>query len=491
MQRLLGAEGALALGALIGDAGLRAAIRAEVALVRDALVTGAVELDRDALALRIDRALAGRAERAGRRHLRSVINATGVVLHTNLGRAPLGADVLDEVVDACRGYAALEYDLDEGERGHRDRVVKSLLVSLTGAEDAMVVNNCAAAVLLACTALASGREVIVSRGELVEIGGGFRIPDVIASCGATLVEVGTTNKTRAQDFERAITERTGAMLTVHQSNFAVVGFTQRASRDELAKLARARSIPLLEDLGSGALVDLASFGVGHEPTVQEAVSGGSDVVMFSGDKLLGGPQAGIIVGRAAWIERLRRHSLVRALRPGRIVMAALESTLVRYARGRATDELPALRALVEPLSVVEARAARLEEAARAHGFDLRDSVGAPNVRGAIEPSIARVGGGTLPLVELPSRALVLRADDSDGGQRSIRGIERSIRTQSEPPIVARVSDGALWLDARTIADREVDAVGRGLARALAESHASHRSDLREARPQPTLDPDEP
>lgn len=493
MQRLLAGRGALALRAVVGDDALRDALRDELDALRASLADATLPPDRDALAAHVDRNLALRAERAGKRRLRPVINATGVVLHTNLGRAPLAESVLDEVTSACRGYSALEYDLDEGTRGHRDSVVRELLRSITKAEDAIVVNNCAAAVLLACTALAAGREVIVSRGELVEIGGGFRVPDVIASCGATLVEVGTTNKTRAHDFERAVTERTGALLSVHQSNFAIVGFSQRPAREELAQLARSQAIPLLEDLGSGALVDLSVAGVGHEPTVQEAVLGGSDVVMFSGDKLLGGPQAGILVGRAQWIDRLRKHPLMRALRPGRIVLAALESTLARYASGRATSELPALRAITEPVERVEARARALRESIRAHRFNSDDKSGAhaePALDLAIEPTVARVGGGTLPLAELPSRALVLRAL-TDDGQRRLRAIERFLRTECDPPVVARLSDGALWLDLRAVSEREVGDCARGLARALAASHAIGELDFSPPLPGAVPDTDEP
>jgi L-seryl-tRNA(Ser) seleniumtransferase len=281
---------------------------------------------------------------------------------------------------------------------------------------------------------------------------------VIASCGATLVEVGTTNKTRAADFERAITERTGALLSVHQSNFAVLGFTQRASREELARIAVARGVPLLEDLGSGALIDLAQWGLPHEPTAREAIAGGADVVMFSGDKLLGGPQAGILVGRAAWIDRLRKHPLMRALRPGRIVLAALEATLARYASGRASSELPAVRALCEPVEIVRARAERLLAA-------VHERTAAPSL--SLSPSIARVGGGTLPLAEIPSAALALAPHPSCA---PLTRIERALRTECEPPVIARIAEDCLWLDARTLADDDVALVAAALARALAQPH---------------------
>ncbi len=316
----------------------------------------------------------------------------------------------------------------------------------------------------------------MSRGELVEIGGGFRVPDVIASCGATLVEVGTTNKTRAADFERAISERTGALLSVHQSNFAVVGFTQRASREELARIAAARGVPLLEDLGSGALIDLGQWGLPHEPTAREAVAGGADVVMFSGDKLLGGPQAGILVGRALWIDRLRKHPLMRALRPGRIVLAALEATLARYASGRASSELPAMRALCEPVEIVRARAERLLSSVRA-------LTASPSL--SLSPSIARVGGGTLPLAELPSAALALAPHPSCP---PLTRVERALRTESEPPVIARIADDTLWLDARTLADDDVPLVAAALARALAQPHRTN--DTNTPAPLPPRDDDQ-
>jgi L-seryl-tRNA(Ser) seleniumtransferase len=457
-QRLLTGSGAQALRAILGDDALRSELESILRSLRAGLLDGTLAADRDALAAHVDAALSRKASTASRRNLRPLINATGVVLHTNLGRAPLAESVLDDVRAACAGYAPLEYDIDKGARGHRDRVVHELLTTLTHAEDAVVVNNCAAAVLLACTAFGAGREVIVSRGELIEIGGGFRIPDVIASCGATLVDVGTTNKTRVSDYERACNERTGALLSVHPSNFAVLGFTQRPTRAELAELANRRGVVLLEDLGSGALVDLERWGLPHEPTAQEAIAGGADVVMFSGDKLLGGPQAGILVGRAKFIEQLRKHPLMRALRPGRIVLAALEATLARYAAGRAAREIPALRALTEAIESVRARADALVEQC--------GSAASSGAAIEVRPSIARVGGGTLPLAEIPSFAAVVTARPA----ARVSAIERALRTRSEPPVIGRIFDDALWLDVRTLRDDEVPTVAGALARALSESH---------------------
>jgi L-seryl-tRNA(Ser) seleniumtransferase len=378
--------------------------------------------------------LAGRvgAELAGMRKpsLRRVLNATGVIVHTNLGRAPLGEAALDRMLEVGRSYSNLEYDVNEGTRGSRQDHVARLLRSLTGAEAALVVNNNAAAVLLALAALAEGREVLVSRGELIEIGDGFRIPDVLARSGARLVEVGTTNRTRAADYERAAGTETALLLRVHQSNFRVVGFTELPAVEELAGVARRHGIPLVDDLGSGALA-----GVPDEPSVPESLQAGADLVCFSGDKLLGGPQAGILVGRPDLIERLRRHPLQRALRADKLTLAALEGTLALYQEpGRALREVPVLRMLVEPASEVRARAERL----------------ARLVGGVVEETVGRVGGGALPLAELPSFACAVQ---EELGARLRSG---------DPPVIGIVRDGRLLLDCRTLADVEVDEVARAV-----------------------------
>ncbi|MFL6038824.1 MAG: L-seryl-tRNA(Sec) selenium transferase, partial [Gaiellaceae bacterium] len=316
--------------------------------------------------------------------LRRVLNATGVIVHTNLGRAPLASAALEQVVDAASGYSNLEYDLDAGARGSRQAHIADLLRRLTGAEAALVVNNNAAAVLLALAALAEGCEVLVSRGELIEIGDGFRIPDVLARSGAQLREVGTTNRTRAADYENAVGPETAVILRVHQSNFRVVGFTEQARVEELARIAHERELVLVDDLGSGALVDTSD-----EPTARASLAAGADVVCFSGDKLLGGPQAGIVVGRADLVERLRRHPLQRALRADKLTLAALEGTL-RLALDR-PEEIPVVRMLRESPESVRARAQRLAEL----------------VDGEVEETVARAGGGALPLAELPSYACAI------------------------------------------------------------------------------------
>jgi L-seryl-tRNA(Ser) seleniumtransferase len=357
-----------------------------------------------------------------------VLNATGVIVHTNLGRAPLAAAALEQVVDAARDYSNLEYDLDAGARGSRQTHVAELLHRLTRADAALVVNNNAAAVMLALAALAEGREVLVSRGELIEIGDGFRIPDVLARSGAVLREVGTTNRTRAADYENAIGPETAVLLRVHQSNFRVVGFTALPSVEELARVAHTHGLVLVDDLGSGALVD-----VGDEPTARASLAAGADLVCFSGDKLLGGPQAGIIVGRAELVERLRGHPLQRALRADKLTLAALEGTL-RLAL-ESPDEVPVLRMLREPAQRVRERAQRLSAL----------------TGGEVEETVARAGGGALPLAELPSYACAVEEE-----------LAEKLRA-GEPPVVGIVRDGRLLLDCRTLTDGDVDDVARAIA----------------------------
>jgi L-seryl-tRNA(Ser) seleniumtransferase len=356
-------------------------------------------------------------------HLRRVINGTGVIVHTNLGRAPLAEAALDRVREIARGYSNLECDLAAGGRGSRQEHVVESLRRLTGAEAALVVNNNAAAVMLALAALAEGREVLVSRGELIEIGDGFRIPDVLEQSGARLREVGTTNRTRAADYEAASGLETAVLLRVHQSNFRVVGFTEQPSLRELADVARRHDLPLVDDLGSGALID-----IGDEPTARASLAAGADLVCFSGDKLLGGPQAGIVVGRAQLVEKLRRHPLQRALRADKLTLAALEGTLTLAVD--APDEIPVLRMLREPAEAVRARAARLAEL----------------VGGEVEETVARAGGGSLPLTELPSFACAVEEE-----------LAVKLRA-SDPPVIAVVRDGRTLLDCRTLTDSEAEEV---------------------------------
>jgi L-seryl-tRNA(Ser) seleniumtransferase len=385
-------------------------------------------------------------ERLARPSLRRVLNATGVVLHTNLGRAPLAERAIARVGEVARGYCNLELDLDEGERGSRYAHVVELLCRLTGAEAALVVNNCAAAVLLTLSALAKGREAIVSRGELVEIGGGFRVPDVMQQSGAALVEVGTTNRTRLSDYAAAIGPQTSLLVRVHRSNFALVGFTEEVTTRELGALAQERGVALFEDLGSGALAPLHGDGLTSEPTVASVVAAGADVVAFSGDKLLGGPQAGVVVGRKDLIARLERHPLNRALRVDKLTVAALEATLELYRDGLDEAEVPARAMLLVKREVLVARAERLGAA-----------LGALGVRHRLIDVLGRVGGGAMPLAAPPSRAVAL--DGVPAAQ-----LHERLRAGT-PPVVARVADDALWLDVRCLADADVDAVARCVAAA--------------------------
>ncbi|MFL6011636.1 MAG: L-seryl-tRNA(Sec) selenium transferase [Gaiellaceae bacterium] len=399
------------------------AARAVLARAREQIRVGADPGD-------LDEHLSAELSAARAPRLRRVLNATGVIVHTNLGRAPLASAALEQVVDAASGYSNLEYDLDAGARGSRQAHIADLLRRLTGAEAALVVNNNAAAVLLALAALAEGCEVLVSRGELIEIGDGFRIPDVLARSGAQLREVGTTNRTRAADYENAVGPETAVILRVHQSNFRVVGFTEQPRVEELARIAHERELVLVDDLGSGALVDTSD-----EPTARASLAAGADVVCFSGDKLLGGPQAGIVVGRADLVERLRRHPLQRALRADKLTLAALEGTL-RLALDR-PEEIPVVRMLRESPESVRARAQRLAEL----------------VDGEVEETVARAGGGALPLAELPSYACAIE-----------EGLGARLR-ESDPPIVGIVRDGRLLLDCRTLRDDEVDEVAAAVDRA--------------------------
>jgi L-seryl-tRNA(Ser) seleniumtransferase len=387
--------------------------------------------------------------------LRPVINATGVVLHTNLGRAPLGAEFFEHIRAAATQYSNLEYDLESGARGTRDVHTSRLLQKLTGAESAIVVNNNAAAVFLVLAALARGGEVIVSRGELIEIGDGFRIPDIMAESGAILREVGTTNRTRLSDYERAINERTRLLLRVHRSNFQMAGFTAQPSLEELVKLGRKVSLPVYEDLGSGCLVNLSSSGV-VEPVVRESVAAGVSVISFSGDKLLGGPQAGIIVGDKELIARIRRHPMFRALRVDKLTIAALEATLLSYLRGAGPsghDAIPAIRMIRANAAEIGARANNIIER-------LRAKISADVAIFQILKAESVIGGGSTPGQLLPTHVIAiecLRCSSSELEER-LRG--RSI------PVIARVEDDRLILDLRTVFPEQESVLVESLSAAL-------------------------
>ncbi len=373
--------------------------------------------------------------------LQPVINATGVILHTNLGRAPLAQAALDRIREILGQYSNLEFNLDSGERGkrdvHVDRLFRKLLADTAGSTAALstiVVNNNAAAVLLALNSLADGGEVIVSRGELVEIGGSFRIPDVMAKSGATLREVGTTNRTRIVDYENAINERTRLLLRVHRSNFEISGFTEQPSIFELVKLAQRRSLPLMEDLGSGALVDLQNFGLRDEPSVLDSLRAGVDVVTYSGDKLLGGPQAGLLSGRADLIARMRSNSLFRALRVDKLTYAALEATLLAYVK-HDFDAIPTLRMMSLNKTEIEMRADALADTLRA---------GAPKMRAEVIDGESVIGGGAAPSSVLPTRLLALTCEGLSADEFSSR-----LRA-SDPPVIARIEEGRVLIDLRTV-----------------------------------------
>jgi L-seryl-tRNA(Ser) seleniumtransferase len=392
-----------------------------------------------------------RVQRAGVFSLRPVINAQGVVLHTNLGRALVSRLALERLEAVAAAYSNLELDLASKERGSRYSHVEPLLRRLTGAEDALVVNNNAAAVLLALETLAHGKEVIVSRGELIEIGGEFRIPDIMLRSGAVLREVGATNRTHLRDYADAITPATALLLKVHTSNYRVVGFTAEVSSRELVELGRERGIPVMEDLGSGSLIDLRPWGFPYEPTVQDTVASGVDLVSFSGDKLLGGPQAGIVVGRHAIVSRLKKNPWNRALRIDKFTIAALEATLYAYEAGTALEAIPTLRLLTEPLARVRNRARavlrRLAPATRAR------------LKARVVDDRAQVGGGALPTVELPTVAVAI----GDGKAEAMR-LDARLRV-GDPPVVGRIVDDRLLLDCRTVLPHQVAILARALGAA--------------------------
>jgi L-seryl-tRNA(Ser) seleniumtransferase len=426
-----------ALEARFGAEATLEALRDAAGSVRQAIAAGDRSFAADTMAVaRIEAAAEARLGEQFRRSLEPVINATGVILHTNLGRAPLGAAAIDRIVEIARGYSTLEYDAATGVRGRRDRHAEALLKHLTGAQAAVVVNNNAAATLLVLAALAAGREVIVSRGELVEIGGGFRVPDVMAQSGAVLREVGTTNKTRAADYAAAIGERTALILRVHPSNFRIDGFTERPSLGELVEIGRRFGVPVAEDLGSG---HLGGAGSPHpldriEPAVRDAVAAGVDICCFSGDKLLGGPQAGIIIGREEIVERVRRHPLMRALRVDKLTYAALEATLAEYAAGRASATIPVQRMLTMGADEIRVRAEAL--AARLNAID--------GWRAELRAGASAVGGGSAPGVELATWLVAIekRGLTPDALEERLRRLT--------PPVVARIERDRVLLDLRTV-----------------------------------------
>jgi L-seryl-tRNA(Ser) seleniumtransferase len=448
-DRLLEAADRAGMVARVGHGAVVGAIRDELERIRGELLSGAPCPTPE----RIEAGLLAKLRELSRGSLRPVVNATGVVIHTNLGRAPLSGAALAAMAEAARGYVSLEYDLEAGERGDRYHHAEGAIRRLTGAEAAVVVNNNASAVLLALAALTEGEaggeaEVIVSRGQLVEIGGGFRIPDVLRRSGAVLVEVGTTNRTYARDFEGAIGAQTRVLLSVHRSNFKVSGFVHDTTLEELVELARRRGLRVVDDLGSGALLATEPYGLGHEPTVSERIAAGADVVCFSGDKLLGGPQAGILAGRAEAIERVRRNPLLRALRVDKVTLAGLAATLAHYERGEATAQIPVWRAIAAAPEALQARARGWLEALCAV------APGAEVVEGR-----SAIGGGTLPDVTLPTALLALPPGDADGLAARLR--------RGDPPVVGRIEEGRVLLDPRTVLPWEDEVLVRRVREALA------------------------
>jgi len=427
------------------------ALRAEIDSARAEILAGSLT------SWDVERLVAGvsvRVEGAARRSLVRVVNATGIIVHTNLGRSILSDAAAAAVQEVAAGYSTLEYDVETGSRGSRHVHVEELLCKLTGAEAAMAVNNNAAAVMLGIAALARGGEAIVSRGQLVEIGGSFRIPDIMAESGARMVEVGATNKTHLHDYEKAIGPDTRLLLKVHSSNFRVLGFTEEVELSELVTLGATRGVPVFEDQGSGVLVDLRPFGLPYEPTVGESIAAGAALVSCSGDKLLGGPQAGILVGRTEIIARLKQHPMARALRLDKMTLAALEVTLRAYLDPeRAIREIPTLRMLT--MSAEESRA-RAELLAVAIGPACRDAFAV-----SVEDSVARAGGGSLPLAEIPTVVVAL-----EPGAGSVTTLEQALRL-GDPCVVARINEGRLLLDPRTLADDEIPLVAAALERACA------------------------
>lgn len=447
VDRLLRTPQAAALVKLHGHTLVAQEGRCLLEVLRQKALSGALQADAVTDAA-LHAALRRRIDDALKPRMRAVLNLTGTVIHTNLGRALLADSALQHLLAMMGGPNNLEYDLKSGGRGDRDAVVEELLCTLTGAQAATVVNNNAAAVLLTIAALAAshpgGREVIVSRGELVEIGGAFRMPDVMASAGAELVEVGTTNRTHSHDYERAISPRTALLMKIHTSNYAVQGFTAAVDEEILAPIAHARGLPLATDLGSGSLIDLARYGLPREPLPQEKLAAGCDVVTFSGDKLLGGPQAGLIVGSEASITRIRKYPMKRALRMSKLPLAALEATLMLYLRPeRLEQDLPTLRLLTRPMHAI-----------RALAQDLLPAVSiavSPRFEVTAADMLGQIGSGSLPVETLPSAGLAIAPAQKKGGGRTLDELATALRSLPLP-VIGRISDDRMLLDLRGLED---------------------------------------
>ncbi|HQZ82633.1 MAG TPA: L-seryl-tRNA(Sec) selenium transferase [Pyrinomonadaceae bacterium] len=423
------------LSVRLGKRRLTDVIRQAISDTRRALLAGE---DLDDVSMAVKERVRELASLSLGRRLRKVINATGVIIHTNLGRAPLSQASREAIADAS-AYCTLEYDVNTGGRGIRAPLAEKLLTEITGAEDAVVVNNCAAAAYLVLKAFAAGKEVIVSRGELVEIGGDFRVPEILAESGALMREVGTTNRTSIEDYAEAVNSATAMILRVHPSNYRVVGFTESATLTELTTLAEEKGVILFEDLGSGALIDLAALGVRDEPSVRDSVNAGVNIVAFSGDKLLGGPQAGIVVGKREFVKKLRRHPLYRAFRPGKLVSAALEATLTAYCRETAESEIPVIQMLAEPKGAVHERAASIVG-------EIRGAFENAGFKIELRDGFSTTGGGTAPLAKIETSLIAVthRAISADAIAHELRS--------GEIAVITRIEDNSVCLDLRTVDD---------------------------------------
>lgn len=412
------------------------ALRDAVDSVRDDIAKGGDAPDCGEIIDKASRML----QKAGSMSLRRAINATGVIIHTGLGRSVLAEEAQKAVAEIARGHSTLEIDVESGKRGSRQDHCESLFKELTGAERALVVNNNAAAVLLAINTLAQGKEVIISRGQLVEIGGSFRLPDIIKRAGATLVEVGTTNRTRISDYQNAITDNTGLILRCHPSNFKISGFTEEASLEELVELGKRFGISVLDDLGSGALIDISLYGLAYEPTVQDSVNAGADLICFSGDKLLGASQAGVLVGRREMVDACRSNPLARAIRVDKLTLAALEATLRIYRYSDPVSEIPTLKYIARPLNDIESQAKRIIRKINALKID--------GLEASVVLALSETGGGSLPGQSLESRAIALRS-----GKHSSEDLSRHFR-ENDPPIFGRIAKDLFLLDLRTVDPQE-------------------------------------
>lgn len=429
-------------------------IRLEIENIREHIKNGKTEEEIKTIINTISEKIKNRAKDKNAFNLKRVVNCTGIVIHTNLGRSLINKEIMENISEVATNYSNLEYDLSTGKRGSRYDHLEDIIAEITGGEAAMVVNNNAAAVMLVLSTLAKGKEVIVSRGELIEIGGSFRIPDVMEESGANLVAVGTTNKTHLWDYEEAINEETGALLKVHTSNYRIQGFTSNVDSEELMELKEKYNLPLIEDLGSGVLVDLSEFNIEYEPTVQESIEKGIDIVTFSGDKLLGGPQAGIIVGKKRYIEKMKNNQLTRAFRVDKFTISALEAVFRYYLdKGVAAEEIPTLKMLSIKLDKLEEKAIKLKEL-------LDREIKLENINIAIEDSFSEVGGGSLPMEKLPTKCVTLSLENL-----SIQTLENHLR-KWEIPIIVRLYKDKIYMDLRTIKTEEFNIIAEALSYAL-------------------------